>query len=361
MYEYSHGGNAIYERGKSAVIDLSANINPLGIPENVRDAIIGEIPNCVRYPDSFSNELRARIAEFEDTTSDRILCANGASDIIFRLPRALRSRKVMIAAPTFSDYERSARSSGSEVTRHTLSALRGFNMDDSYIEAVWNEKPDLVYVCNPNNPTGTLTEAGLIKKLLDCCRRMDAWAAVDECFLDFTENAGEYTSKVYIEQYPNLVILKAFTKIFSLPGIRLGYAICNNKRLIDGLYYNGADWPVSNLAQAAGIAALSGAKRFIKETAAYVSTERAKIKKELARLGYKVFESMANYVFIQNPYSFDLREELDKKAVRIRSCGNFHGLDESYCRIAVSTKENNDVLLTIMTEVTKPYMERRVL
>ena len=353
MYEYSHGGNAVYECREQNVIDLSANINPLGMPGNVRNAIISEISNCDRYPDSFSNRLREKIAEFENVNPGCIFCGNGASDIIFRLPIAIRSKKTMITAPTFSDYERSAMSYGSEITRHTLSAVNDFSLESSIIETVRSEKPDLIFICNPNNPTGKLTETGLIKKLLDYCQRIHVWVAVDECFLDFTEKADEYTSKVFIEQYPNLIILKAFTKIFSLPGIRLGYALCANKTIIDSLYFHGADWPVSNLAQAAGIAALEGAKDFIKKTVDYVSEERVILETELALLGYKVFESSANYVFLQSPFTFNLREKLDKKGIRIRSCGNYHGLDESYYRIAVSSKENNVKLLTAVREVTK--------
>jgi Histidinol-phosphate/aromatic aminotransferase and cobyric acid decarboxylase len=205
MYEYIHGGNAAFECGKENVIDLSANINPLGVPERVKTAIIEEIPNCERYPDSFSKELRKKIAEFENVNPDYVFCGNGASDIIFRLPRAVNAEKIMITAPTFSDYERSAQSFGSEVSRYVLSD--DFNLDGGFIEAVRHAKPKLVFVCNPNNPTGKLTEPKLIEDLLICCKQIGAWVAVDECFLDFTEKADEYTSKAFLERYSNLVIL----------------------------------------------------------------------------------------------------------------------------------------------------------
>jgi threonine-phosphate decarboxylase len=352
MYEYSHGGNAAYEIGNENIIDLSANINPLGMPEGVRDAIIREIPSCDRYPDSFSNKLRERISDFENVNPEWIFCGNGASDIIFRLPRAVRAKRVAVAAPTFSDYERSALSFGSEMIRCRLHPENGFTLDNGFIETVRRESPGLVFICNPNNPTGKLTEAGLIEELLDCCRKSGTTVVVDECFLDFAEQAYEYTSKVFLERYSNLVILKAFTKLFALPGIRLGYAICTDKTLLDNLCFHGADWPVSNLAQAAGAAALEGAESFIKKTVRYVSAERRSIEQGLTELGYKVFDSQANYVFIQNPYPFDLREALDKMGIRIRSCGNYHGLDGSYYRIAVSASENNDRLLAAVADIT---------
>ena len=137
--------------------------------------------------------------------------------------------------------------------------------------------------------------------------------------------------------------------MFALPGIRLGYALSANKAFIEKLYFHGADWPVSNLAQAAGIAALEGAESFVRQTVDFVSTERRGMKKELAKLGYTVFESKANYVFLQSLFPFDLREELDKRGIRIRSCYNYSGLDRSYYRIAVSTKKNNAKILNTIT------------
>ena len=365
MYEdnaslmYSHGGNAVFESGNEDLIDLSASINPLGMPENVRNAIVREISNCAYYPDNFSSKLREKIADFENVNPAWVFCGNGASDIIFRLPKATRAKRVVICSPTFSDYEKSSRSFGSEIICYALSASDGFVLGSGFIEAVRNENPGLVFICNPNNPTGRLTEAALIKELLDCCQQMGAWVIVDECFLDFTEFAEKYTAKVFLESHSNLVILKAFTKLFALPGIRLGYALCADKTFIDWLYFHGAGWPVSNLAQTAGIAALEGAEDFVRQTVGYVSSERRVMEKELARLGYRVFESKANYVFLQNPYPFDLQMELDKKGIRIRSCKNFQGLDWTYYRIAVSTIQNNSGLLTAVAEITKPYMDRK--
>ena len=356
---FRHGGNAVFENGKEDIIDLSANINPLGMPKGVKNAITREIKNSNRYPDNFSNKLREKIAEFEHVNPDWVFCGNGTSDIIFRLPRAAQAKKVAVTSPTFSDYERSSRSYGSEVSCYTLSLDRGFALDSGFIKALQREKPGLVFVCNPNNPTGRLTEQDLIKELLGCCRQIGAWLVVDECFLDFTEQADEYTSKIFLESNSNLVIMKAFTKLFALPGIRLGYALCANWTLMENLYFHGPDWPVSNLAQSAGIAALEGAENFIKQTVDYVSTERRRIKKELTRLGYIVFEAKANFIFLQNPYPFDLREELDKKRIRIRSCKNYSGLDVSFYRIAVSTKQNNTMLLTAMAEITKPHKNER--
>ena len=355
MYEYSHGGNAAFESGNENIIDLSANINPLGLPTGVSHAIISEISKLMSYPDNSSRKLRDKIAEFENVDPEWIFCSNGGSDIIFWLPRAMKAKKVMLMAPTFSDYERSAASYGANIIHHFLSVDNDFDIDRGLIDAVRHNQPDLIYICNPNNPTGRLTDINLIRELLDIFKANNSYVAIDECFLDFTDGASNHTSKVFLEDYSNLIILKAFTKLFTMPGVRLGYALCSSKEIIDSLYFHGPDWAVSNLAQSAGIAALEGADAFVKATVEYVSEERNKLENELMLLGYQTFEAKANYIFFRSLYAFDLKEELNKEGIRIRSCSNYHGLDSSYYRIAVSTKENNEAALQAIAQITKGY------
>ena len=360
MYTYSHGGNAAFESGHEHITDLSANINPLGIPDKVRDAIIGDIANIVSYPDNSNRKLREKISEFEKVNPEWLFCGNGASDIIFRLPRVVQAKKVLITAPTFSDYERSAMSYGSAIVYYPMSPDSAFTLDKDFVETAEREQPDLIYICNPNNPTGKLTNTDIIKDLLDLGLNNKMMIAVDECFLEFTEFADEYTSKVFLKDYSNLIIFKAFTKLFTMPGIRLGYAICSNGKIIDSLFFHGPDWPVSNLAQAAGIAALDNADEFVRKTIEYVFAERSKIEYQLSDLGYKTFGSTANYVFLQSPFPFDLQEELNKEGIRIRSCSNYHNLDKSYYRIAVSTKENNMKMLEAINKITIEQKARKV-
>jgi len=355
MYKYCHGGNAIFEKGNENIIDLSANINPLGLSRNVAEAIICEIPNITRYPDNFSTLLREKTAVYENVNPNWLMFGNGASDIIFRLPRVVGAKKIMLCAPIFADYERSALSYGAQVVRYTLNKADKLKLDYDFIEAVQAEKPNLVYICNPNNPTGCLTEFDLIKRLLDSCKEVGSWLVVDECFMDFCVRADEYTSKPLLRDYPNLIIIKAFTKTFALPGVRLGYAICADEDIIRRLYFHGADWSVSNLSQAAGLAALDESENYMKRSVEYAAKERAIMEKTLDLLGFTTFESAANYVFFQNPFPLDLCKELDKMGIRIRPCSNYHGLDDMYYRVAVSTKNNNTKFLDAIGTVLRRY------
>ncbi len=349
MYEYTHGGRAAFENEE--LLDLSANINPLGFPSSARAAIENEIKNCNRYPDTFVTRLRDKIAEFEGVGANQVFCGNGASDIIFRIPIALRSKKALLTAPSFSDYERALKSYGAEVIYHYLREENGFAMDATILESIKKQSVDLVFICNPNNPTGVVTDSNLIREILTICKKKNIFVVVDECFLDFVSESEKYSAKTFLPDCKNLIILKAFTKMFALPAIRLGYALCSNKEMINKLYFHGQDWAVSNLAEAAGIAALENANDYIKETVYSINAERTYLVYELKKLGYKVFESQANFVFFKNKSDLDLQKELDKKGIRIRDCNNYEGLCEGFYRVAVSNIENNQKFILRIKEL----------
>ena len=350
MYEYSHGGNAAFEPG-NAYIDLSANINPLGLPEGITSAVSEALAAATSYPDSFSRQLRLSIAGFEGVDPEWIFCGNGASDIIFRLPRAINARKVMVTAPAFSDYERAAASFGSLLARHYLQRDEGFQITDDILESIAEQRPDLLFICNPNNPTGQLTDKRLLARIIEICEQQQCYLAIDECFLDLTEQAEQLSCKDLLAQSPRLLLVKAFTKAFAMPGIRLGYAISANAGLLQGLYQHGPDWPVSNLAQAAGLAALESPDQYLQDSRGYIAKTRLMLEGRLAELGYRVYKASANYVFLHSPFAFDLQAELDSCGIRIRSCANYHGLGEGYYRIAVSTPANNDRLLAALARI----------
>ncbi|MDR2438799.1 MAG: aminotransferase class I/II-fold pyridoxal phosphate-dependent enzyme [Planctomycetaceae bacterium] len=359
MYEYRHGGNVHFELGRANFLDLSANINPLGFPEGIEEAIRNEIIFCCNYPDNSSVRLRKCIADFERVKPEWIFCGNGSSDIIFRLPPCLKPRKALIEIPAFSDYERSLKSYGTKIYYHQLNENQNFECDESIVTTTEREQVDLIFLCNPNNPTGILTKRKIIENLLRSCRNSKTTVAVDECFMDFTEQADDVTVKPLLAEFDNLVILKAFTKIFALPGIRLGYVICNNKELINKLYFHGPDWAVSNLAHAAGIAALKDAETYLKKTVLLVKQERQFVKHELENLRYKIFDSQANYLFLKNPYDFDLKEELDKHRIRIRSYKNTIGLEAGFYRLALSQHQHNVRLIETVQKIVSEKNKKK--
>ena len=355
MYEYSHGGNAVYEPETAITLDLSANINPLGPPPGVAEAIAGSAARCTLYPDSLSTELRARIAEREDMPAERIFCGGGASDIIFRLPRLIGGgeKRVLLTTPSFSDYERSARSAGASVFFHELDEESGFAPVSALLGDISSIAPDIIFLCNPNNPTGILTPPELIRAILARAADREALVVIDECFMELAAEAETHSAVPLLAEHKNLVVLKAFTKSFSLPGIRLGYALAGSADIIDGLRFHGADWPVSAPASAAGLAAFESADAYLNASVALISRERGRVMDGLRRLGFTVFKSAANYVFFKDERELPLTHELGKRGIRIRDCSNFRGLGSGFYRVAVSSGDNNGRFLSAIEEVAK--------
>ena len=158
----------------------------------------------------------------------------------------------------------------------------------------------MVFLCNPNNPTGISIDREFLFRVLRVCREMDILLVVDECFLDFMEEPGRYTLKAQLSRYHNLFLLKAFTKRYAMAGIRLGYGITENTELLDAMTQVTQPWNISVMAQAAGIAALKETA-YVEEGRQMVFREAKYLKEELQRLGMEVFPSEANYIFFHGP------------------------------------------------------------
>ena len=347
--ELVHGGDwAGYraEFGRDA-LDFSANVSPLGLPEGVAAAITAALPTADRYPDPLCRALRGALAAQEGVPAEWILCGNGAADLIFRLALALRPRRALLPAPTFAEYAAALDTVGCEVQRFRLDEAENFAVTDAYIDAV-TEKTDLVFLCQPNNPTGQITPPERVARLLQRCAACGAMLAVDECFLDFLPDRDALTAKRLLRDAPDLIILKAFTKLYAMAGVRLGYALSSNAQLLEKMRGAGQPWAVSSLAQAAGLAALKE-NEYADRVRALIEAERPKLAAGLRTLGLRVIEGRANYLLFRAPEDFG--EKLRRRGAVVRSCGNYPGLDAGWYRTAVRTAAENAELLRIMGEV----------
>ena len=224
----------------------------------------------------------------------------------------------------------------------------GFDLQESFINWLHRDL-DMVFLCNPNNPTGIPIERDFLFQVLRVCREMDILLVVDECFLDFMEEPGRYTLKAQLSRYHNLFLLKAFTKRYAMAGIRLGYGITENAELLDAMTQVTQPWNISVMAQAAGIASLKETA-YVEEGRQIVFRESKYLKEELQRLGMQVFPSEANYIFFRGPEN--LFEICVKQGVLIRDCSNYSGLRKGYYRVAVRTHEENEELLRAMRDGT---------
>ena len=349
--ELVHGGDwAGYraEFGRDA-LDFSANVSPLGLPAGVAAAITAALPMADRYPDPLCRALRTKLAAAEGVDTAQILCGNGAADLIYRLALALCPRRALLPAPTFAEYAAALETVDCDVQRFLLREENDFAVTDGFVDAI-DDSTDAVFLCQPNNPTGQITPLAMVQKLLRRCADCGAVLVVDECFLDFLAARDALTAKTFLRDAPNLIILKAFTKLYAMAGVRLGYALCSNTALLAKMQAAGQPWGVSSLAQAAGAAALRETA-YADAVRALIADQRPRLAAGLRALGLQVIEGSANYLLFRAPET--LGAALQQRGVCLRSCGNYPGLSAGWYRTAVRTAPENEQLLQTMREVLK--------
>ena len=303
MTKHIHGGDVYKHKD---CLDFSANLNPLGTPESVKQAIIHSLDHIAQYPQVGCGVLRERIAESEGVKAEEVICGNGAAEVIFTLCHAVKPKRALIPAPTFAEYGQALASTGCELEYYMLTENDGFVLSEAYL---------------------------------------DILLVVDECFLDFVKEPEEYSLKHSLSGFNNLFILKAFTKRYAMAGVRLGYGLCSDRKLMERMELCVQPWNVSTMAQAAGLQALTETE-YVEEGRQLVFREAQWLKDELVRIGYKVFPSEANYIFFKGPeelFDFCLR-----KRILIRDCSNYPGLTKGYYRIAVKRHEENVKLIEVL-------------
>ncbi|MFT4105736.1 MAG: histidinol-phosphate transaminase [Lacrimispora sp.] len=358
--EYQHGGD-IYTN--SVTIDYSANINPLGLPEKVREALHEAVENCSCYPDSRCLALKQALAEFHQVPAEAVICGNGAADLIFQIVQAVKPEHALLIAPSFLEYRQALLAVSSEITYFDLEEKEGFRLEEKKLEK-WIEESEIhfqmIFLCNPNNPTGFAAKREDMAKLLDFCRKKGIFCVVDECFNEFLQEPERYSilEDLQKEEFGHVFLLKAFTKIYAMAGLRLGYGICFDRKITNRMEELRQPWSVSSLAQAAGIAALKESD-YVARTRELIACEREFLKEKLLELGFFVFESMANYIFFRDMRQAALEEEnllykqLLERKVLIRSCGNYRGLDGTYYRICVKRRKENEEFISILESVCR--------
>ena len=332
-----HGGD-IY--GGGVTLDFSANTNPFGTPEGVLRAVQEALPEMHRYPDPYCRRLVDAIAEFEGVNRLYLLCGNGAAELIYAYCEAVRPTTALELAPTFSEYALGLERTGCQVKHYYLTPDNDFTLDEHFLCHLEETMPQAVFLCNPNNPTGALIEPELLKKILDFCKIAGIRLFIDECFLDLSD--GGVSMKPHLKDYPNLFLLKAFTKSYGMAGIRLGYCMTSDGELLKAMAQAVQPWNVSSLAQAAGVAALKE-QAFLQKTKVLIAGERPWMKAQLERFGFRVCPSRVNYLLFEAPA--DLHIKLKEKGIAIRNCDNYPGLTSGWYRIAVRRHEENVKLM----------------
>lgn len=349
MKKEIHGGNIYTYEHK--MLDFSANLNPLGMADRIKEAIIQGIDSYEAYPDINSLALRREIVKFykkelnSDFNESMFTFGNGACDMIFRIALGLKPKKAIIIEPTFSEYEEALKLADTEVSYFFLREIDGFQLTEdakNRLISEIDEDVDMVFICNPNNPTGIPVKVEYIEEIAKKLKEVSAILVVDQCFMDFVNNEEKYSIISKLSELNNTIVIKAFTKTYSMAGIRLGYTISANNELNESLSQTMQPWAVSTVAEKAGVEALK-ISGLIEKTKTYVKENRNFLIGELEALGYEVFNSKANYIFFKGEE--ELLDYLKSKNILIRNCSNYPSLKAGYYRIAVRTNKENQELL----------------
>lgn len=343
MKQQTHGGD-IYRHKE--VLDFSSNMNPLGVPAGVYRALEENLCNIRNYPDTECEELKKALAEHEQIAKEWIVCGNGAAELIYTLAQAIRPQKALIQSPTFLEYERALQSVECNISYYKAKRENAFRVQEDFLDHITTEL-DMIFLCNPNNPTGTLIEPDLMRVICKKCREQNVWLIIDECFLDFLPEKSVYTMKKELEQNSKIFILKAFTKLYAMAGLRLGYGMTGSQELLAEMSRMVQPWNVSVPAQTAGVAALKE-EAYVKAGRELVRQENIRMKKRMQEMGYRCLDSKVNYIFFEGPQ--DLYEKCLKEGILIRDCSNYVGLRKGDYRIAIRRQEENDRLLEVLTK-----------
>ena len=351
MIDFAHGGNVFAVArhlgiAPEEILDFSASINPLGPPARVRPAVMAALDRAIHYPDDGALELKEALALHHRVSPDNITVANGSTELIHLLPRLFPQGRALIIAPPFAEYARALERCGWERDYFPLKEEAGFTLDIAGLRQRLQEGWDLLFLCNPNNPAGSVHPPHDIARVADLCRGTGTFLVLDEAFIDFCPEAsaaGLLLSK------PDAVVLRSLTKFFAIPGLRLGYSIAHpavSRRLTDLR----EPWSVNVLAQAAGLAALADTG-FRQRTLTLIREEAAFLFTGLKAIpGLAPFPAAANYLLVRIEAAHGLaaavvRDRLLERRILIRDCANFPGLNAQCFRVAVRTREENLRLL----------------
>jgi len=338
-----HGGD-IYRN--QIRLDFSVNTNPLGMPDPVKEALHQAVEEAENYPDIRAQALSAAVTEQLQVRKEQLVFGNGASELFHAVLHAIKPSKILIPVPSFLGYEEAAKAIDCEVIFYEMKKEENFCLTDRILD-VLDENISLVFLANPNNPVGNLVEPELIFQIAEKCRQCDITLVLDECFMELTGKEQTYSFLKRLDEFPNVVVIRAFTKLYAIPGVRLGYLVCE-QNLAEKIRLQLPEWNLSVFAQRAGVAAIKE-QEYIARAVVCIQTQRQFLLEELQAAGCSVFDSNADYLLFYS--EMPLYELFLQRGILIRDCSNFRGLQRGYYRIAVKSEEQNRMFAEVLREI----------
>ncbi|MGB7275992.1 MAG: threonine-phosphate decarboxylase CobD [Geitlerinemataceae cyanobacterium] len=354
-----HGGNLAWAASiagcpASSILDFSASINPLGPPRSAIAAIQAGIPNLKAYPDPEYRRLRQVLGQMHQLPPEWILPGNGAAELLTWAGRDLARLDVTYSiAPAFSDYERSLRAFGGRVESLPLWSEENWQAVFDRPSHLFPIPPSVsgkragLILNNPHNPTGILWRR---EDILPDLQRF-ALVVADEAFMEFLPPDQQESLIPVVQQCENLIVIRSLTKFYSIPGLRLGYAIAHPDRLQRWQQWRDP-WSVNTLAAAVGEAVVDDPE-FERQTWNWLSVERSRLLEGFAQLGLRCLKGRANFLLVRSPIPSSQLQQilLQRHRILIRDCLSFPELGDRYFRVAVRTQSENQRLLDALKEL----------
>ena len=344
----AHGGIFSIKNPNEKIIDFSSNVNPLGCHPGVKKYLKKQLNQIHIYPDSESSKLRTNLKWFTGINTSQILVGNGATEIIYNFCSTFvnKKSKVLIPCPTFSEYEKAVKFFGGNII-----SFKSMNLNNDlskFLEKI--PKNGIIFICNPNNPTGKILSKNNMKQIVKIAQKQSSLVFVDETFIELVPDSYPTLVKS-IKSYDNLFILRSFTKSFGLAGLRIGYGL-GSKKIIEILQRIKIPWNVNYIAQTAASAALCYSD-FLEKSRKNIKKENLFLMKSLSKIKWlSCFNSSTNFILIKTKINSKiLQKKLLKKNILVRDCSTFCGLDENYIRIAVKNRNQNKLLMKALGEI----------
>ncbi len=349
-----HGGDifALPEKERDQILDFSININPLGMSPRGKEAMLQYFDReTTRYPDTECRDLKKAIAARYGIAPACITCGNGATELMYAFIRGVRPSEVYVPAPAFSEYRLAAEAQGIPVKSFPLDRTHHFRVNDTTFLSSMKEGA-VLFLGNPNNPDGELLESTTFFRFAKAAEEKKGWLVIDESFIDF---AGAGSCRGFIASHPRVIVMMSLTKFYAVPGLRIGAAFSSEDAaaLLQKELY---PWNVNGPVQLYMKEALQD-EEYAEKTRDIVEEERRRMAFLLSgHPALKVYPSTVNFLLLQlknGESAANLQEKLRPYHIKIRECANYEGLDDSFFRVAVKRREDNDRLMDALRKVLK--------
>ena len=338
---------------KENIINFAANVNPLGISPLLKDELTRHINIIETYPDRNYTDLRASIGNYCSCNPEYITVGNGSTELISLMAKFIHPDKALILGPTYSEYGHEIGLSGGNITYFELKESEDFRLN---LEALFTELQsthyDMLVICNPNNPTSGIISQDVLSLIMQLCKDLNTFIMIDETYMEFSRNEDKASAAPLTERFDNFIVLRGVSKFFASPGLRLGYAITRNEKLLNKIRTEQNPWSVNSIAALAGTVMYQDTE-YIEKTKKFMHEEQVRL--------YDVFKASDKYKPYPADANFMLLKILDERldagnlfelAIRnnymIRNCDSFPFLSDRFIRFCFMKKEDNDALVNLL-------------